>query len=68
MAFQDGDKVTVNGEKGRGEGTVVGRDPVSGMLQIRFDAVEAKDDKGQTVQASGMGYAPDKQVRKRRKS
>lgn len=64
--LQAGDKIKVKGEKGRGEGTVIGMDPCSGMIQVRFDAVEARDDKGNKVETSGMGYAPVKQITKRR--
>ena len=67
--FEPGDRVKVNSEKGRGEATVVGMDPLSGVFSVRFDAVEAKDDKGHTVHLDGgMGYVPAQQMTKRRKS
>ena len=67
--FEPGDKVKVNAEKGRGEATVVGMDPLSGVFTVRFDAVEARDDAGHTVHVpGGMGYVPAQQMTKRRKS
>lgn len=62
----------VTSEKGRGEATVIGIDPASGMYRVTFDAVEASDGKGNNVSASGFangeGYAAGKSMTKRRKA
>lgn len=56
--YQPGDRVKVQGDQGRGEGTVIGVDEASGTYRVRYDVVEAKDGNGQSVTVEGqVGYA-----------